>query len=78
MVSGDGNCNVGMELTIDYPSSISHCNGSSSDLNTSRTINEIHACVDSPCISCVNCLNGSHDDMLSFSCGLDKKCFYFL
>src|SRR4051812_25095840 len=29
MVSGDGNCNVDSELTIDDSSSISHCNGSS-------------------------------------------------
>ena len=63
MVSGDGNCNVDIELTIDNSSSISHCNGSSLDLNTSRTRN--------PCISCVNCLNKYHDDMLAMSCGHD-------
>ena len=57
MVSGDGNCNVDIELTIDNPSSISHCNGSSLDLNTSRTRNDLHACVDSPCISCINCFS---------------------
>src|SRR4051794_29538415 len=45
MVSGDVNCNVGIELTIDDSSSISHCNGSSLDLNTSSTINDLHACV---------------------------------
>ena len=78
MVSGDGNCNVNIELTIDNLSSISHCNGSSLDLNTSRTRNDLHACVDSPCISCVNCLSKSHDDMLALSCGHDNKCFYFL
>ena len=50
MVSGDENCNVDIELTIDDPSSLSHCNASSSDLNTCSTINDIHACVDSPCI----------------------------
>ena len=71
MVSGDGICNVDIELTIDDPSSISHCNGSSLDLNTYSTINVSHACVDSPCISCTNCLNRSHDDMLAMSCGHD-------
>jgi hypothetical protein len=73
MVSGDGNCNVGIELTIDDPSSISHCNGSSLDLNTSSTRNDLHACVDSPCISCVSCLKKSNDDMLALSCGHDKN-----
>ena len=68
MVSGDGICNIDIELTIDDPSSISHCNGSSLDLNISRTRNDLHACVDSPCISCINCFNKSHDDMLSMSC----------
>ena len=76
MVSGDGNCNVDIELTIDDPSSLSHCNVSSLDLNTSSTINDLHACIDSPCISCINCLNKSHDDMLAMSCG--HECFYFL
>ena len=71
MVSGDENCNVDIELTIDNPSSLSHCNVSSLDLNTSSTINNLHACVDSPCISCINCLNKSHDDMLTMSCGHD-------
>ena len=52
MVSGDGNCNVDIELTIDDPSSLSHCNVSSLDLNTFSTRNDLHACVDSPCISC--------------------------
>ena len=78
MVSGDGNCNVDIELTIDDSSSLSHCNISSLDLNTSTTINDLHACVDSPCISCVNCLNKSHDDMLAMSCCHDKKSFYSL
>jgi hypothetical protein len=77
MVSSDENCNVDIELTIDVPSSLSHCNASSSDLNTSSTINRIHACVDSPCISCVNCLNKSHDDMLALSCCHDKKMLIF-
>ena len=64
MVSGGGNCNVDIELNIDDSLSLSHCNASSVDLNTSSTRNDLHACVDSPCISCVNCLNKSHDDML--------------
>jgi hypothetical protein len=59
MVSGDENCNVDSNLTLDDPSSLSHCNSSSLDLNTSSTINDLHACVDSPCISCVSCLNKS-------------------
>ena len=68
MVSGDENCNVDSELTIDDSSSLSHCNVSSLDLNTCSTINALHACVDSPCISCRNCLIKSHDDMLAMSC----------
>ena len=71
MLSGDGNCNFDIEPTIDDPSSLSHCNVSSLDSNTSSTINHLHACVDSPCISCVNSLNKSHDDMLAMSCGHD-------
>jgi hypothetical protein len=73
MVSGDENCNVDIELTIDDSSSLSHCNASSTDLNTSSTRNDLHACVDSPCISCVSCLNKSNDDMLALSCGHDKN-----
>ena len=57
MVSGDENCNVDSELTIDDPSSLSHCNVSSLDLNTYSTKNALHACVDSPCISCSKLLN---------------------
>jgi hypothetical protein len=64
MVSGDEYCNVDSELTFDDCSSLSHCNTSSLDLNTSSTTNALHACVDSPCISCACCLNTSHDDML--------------
>ena len=41
MVSGDGNCNFYIELTIDDPSSLSYCNVSSLDLNTSRTRNDL-------------------------------------
>jgi hypothetical protein len=75
MVSGDENCNVDIELTIDDSSSLSHCNASSLDLNTSSTRNDLHACVDSPCISCVSCLNKSNDDMLALSCGHDKNAY---
>ena len=67
-VSGDEFCNVDGEHSIDDLSSLSHCNASSLDLNTSSTINDIHACVDSPRISCVNSLSKSHDDMLATSC----------
>ena len=41
MVSGDENCNVDIELTIDDSSSLSHCNASSMDINTSSTINHL-------------------------------------
>jgi hypothetical protein len=37
------------------------------DLNTSSTINVLHACVDSPCISYASCMNRSHHDMLDLS-----------
>ena len=67
MVSGEENCNVDTMLNIDDFSSLSHCNVSSLDLNTSSTENDLHACVDSPCISCINCLHKSHDDMLAMS-----------
>ena len=50
MVSDDENCNVDSELTFDDPSSLSHCNASSLDLDSSSTINDLHASVDSPCI----------------------------
>ena len=68
MVSGDRNCFVDGEYSIDYTSSLSHCNVLSLDLNSSSTPNFIHARVDSPCISCNSCLTKSHDDMLSMSC----------
>jgi hypothetical protein len=45
-----------------------HCNASSLGLNTSSTINTLHVCVDSPCISCACCLNKSHGDMLVTPC----------
>src|SRR4051812_31826184 len=42
------------------------------DLNTSSTKNVLHACVYSPCISCRNHLNISHDYMLAISCCHDN------
>ena len=65
MVSGDENCNVDSMLSIDDPSYLSHCDVSSLDLDTSSTKNVLHASVDSPCISCINSLHKSHDDMLA-------------
>jgi hypothetical protein len=68
MVSDDKYCNVDSKLTCDDRSSLSHCNASSLDFNTSSTINALHACVDSPCISCVCSLNKFHNDMLVTPC----------
>ena len=68
MVSGDRDCIVDGESSIDYTSSLSHCNVLSLDLNTSSTSNVLHASIDSPCISCNSCLTKSHDDMLHMSC----------
>ena len=73
MVSGDGNCNVDIGLTIDDSSSLPHCNVSSLDLNTYSTQNALHASVDNPCISCSSCLTKSHDDMLAMPCCHDKN-----
>jgi hypothetical protein len=73
MVSGDENCNVDSELTCDDHSSLSHFHASSLDLNASSTINTLHACVDSPCISCASYMNKSHDDMLDLSCFHDTN-----
>ena len=73
MVSGDGNCNVDIGLTIDDSSSLPHCNVSSLDLNTYSTQNALHASVDNPCISCCSCLTKSHDDMLTLSCCHDTS-----
>jgi hypothetical protein len=67
MVSGDGDCNFNIKLSFYDHRSLSHCNVSSLDLNTSSIINALHACVDSPCLSCVSCLNKYHDDMLALS-----------
>jgi hypothetical protein len=55
-------------LTFDDPSSLSHCNASSLDLNTCSPINALHACVDSPCISCVSILTKPNNGMLIASC----------
>jgi hypothetical protein len=53
MVSGDEYCNIDSKLTCYEHSSLSHCNASSLDLNTSSTINALHACVDSLHIMCL-------------------------
>ena len=68
MVSGDRNCIMDREFTIDYNSSLSHCNVLSLDLKFSSTPNVLHASSDGPCISCSSCLTKSHDDMLPMSC----------
>jgi hypothetical protein len=73
MVSGDEYCNIDSKLTCDDRLYLSHCNASSLDLNTSSTINALHACVGSPCISCASCMNKSHDDMLDLSCFHDTN-----
>src|ERR1041385_9000930 len=72
MVSSASHCNDDSELIADNPLSLSYRNASLLDLNTSSTINILHACVDSPCISCKNHLNISHDDMLAISCCHDN------
>ena len=56
MVSSVGYCNDDSMLIVDDTSPLSYCNASSLDFNTSSTIHVSHACVDSPCISCRNCL----------------------
>ena len=73
MVSSVGHCNDDSVLIVDDSSSLSCCDASSLDSSTSSTPNVSHACVDSPCISCTNCLTKSHDDMLSMSCWHDKN-----
>ena len=62
MVSSGVHCNDDSGLIVDDPSSLPYCNASSLDFNTSRTPNISHACVNSSCISCRNCLTNSHDD----------------
>ena len=66
MVSSDGFSNLDSELIVDDSSPLSHCNASSLDFITYSTINDLHASVDSPCISSKNCLDKSNDDMLVF------------
>src|SRR4051812_12145309 len=73
MVSSVSHCNDDSELIVDNPLSLSYCNTSLLDLNTSSTLSVLHAWVDSPCISCRNYLSKSHDDMLSISCCHDKN-----
>ena len=73
MVSSGVHCNNDSVLIVDNPSSLSYCNASSLDFSSSCTPNVPHACVDSPCISCKNCLNKSHDYMLAMSCCHDKN-----
>ena len=68
IMSNPRNCIMDSEFTIDYTSSLSHCNVLSLDLNSSSTPNVLYASVDSPCISCNSCLTKSHDDMLHISC----------
>ena len=62
MVSRDKFCNNDSELLLDNISSLSHCNDLSLDLNTSRTINVSHACVDSPCISSKSSSSDDHNN----------------
>ena len=73
MVSSDRLCKLDSELIVDDHLSLSCCNDSSLDLNTHSTINDLHASVDSPCISSKNCLDESNDDMLALSCSNDKN-----
>jgi hypothetical protein len=68
MVSGDETCNGDSMLTFDDPSSLSHCNASTLDLNTCSPINALHTCVDSPCISCVSFWAKPNNYMLIASC----------
>ena len=75
MVSSVSHCNDDSELIVVDPSSLSYCNALSLDFNTSSTPNVSQACVDSPCISCRNCLTKSHDDMLAISCCHDKNAY---
>ena len=72
-VSSGGHCNDDSMLVLGDSSSLSYCNGPSLDLNSSSTLDRSYASVDSPCISCRNCLTKSHDDMLAMSCCHDKN-----
>ena len=73
MVTSGVHCNDDSMLIMDDPSSLSYCNAPSLGFNTSSTRNASYACVDSPFISCRNCLTKSHDDMLAMSCCHDKN-----
>jgi hypothetical protein len=75
IVSGDKNCNVDSELTFDSHSSLSHCNVSSLDIYTLSTKSTLHACVDSPCISCVSFLIKPNNDMIIASCCHDTNAY---
>src|ERR1041384_5559902 len=68
MVSSVSHCFDDSELVVDNPLSLSYCNALSLDFNTLSNLEVLHACVDSPCISCRNHLNKFHDDMLTISC----------
>ena len=50
MVSSVGHCIHDSELIIDSHLSLSYCNASSLDFNTSSTLDVLHASIDSPCI----------------------------
>ena len=78
MVSSIGHWNDDSMFIVDDPSSLSYCNAPSLGFNTSSTQNVSHACVDSPCISCRNCLTKSHDDMFTMSCCHDKNAYMSL
>jgi hypothetical protein len=73
MVSDDGNCNADSEITFYKHSSLSHCNASSLDLNISSTKSTLHACIHSPCISCINCLTKPNVAILIASCCHDTN-----
>ena len=75
MESSVGHCNDDSMFIVDDPSSLSYCTAPSLGLNTSSTPTVSHACVDSPCISCRNCLTKSHDDMFTMSCCHDKNVY---
>ena len=75
MVSSGDHCNDDSGFIVDDPSSLYYCNASSLVINTPSTLNVLHACVDSPCISCKNCLTKYHDDMLPISCCHDKNVY---
>ena len=76
-MSSDRFCNNDSELIIDETSYLSYCHASSMDLDTTSTKNDLHACVDSHCISCRYCLSKSYDYMLALSCSHDKNACVF-